>query len=84
MPKNKNDLQDFVAIPELAAGAYVEIFKGVQKCSFGMFLLCECQRHNYSRVSGHAPRKNFVKLYSNICDFSAFWNHLQSNFFEIC
>ena len=39
-------------------GRMQKFFEGVQKCSFGIFSLCECRRHDYFReVGGMTPRK---------------------------
>ena len=65
---NKNDMQDFQAILKLPAWPYAEIFEGAHKCSFGIFALCECQRHDYFRESRKRilPSKKILQNYTQI------------------
>ena len=70
---NKNDSQDFDTITELPVGRQ-KLFRGAQKYPFGIFLFCECRRHDYLKRSGGMPQKKICKLTLNISNFSAFWN----------
>ena len=63
---NKNDLQNFDAVPELPTEAYTKIFLGECKMSFWrIFALC-VPRQDYFRGCGTMLPENILQNYTQI------------------
>ena len=75
---NKNDCKILTEYQSCQQWRVQKIFEGVPSVYF--FFVNAENTFILGIPGAYSPEKNFAKLFSNIRNFSAFWNHFKVNF----